>query len=187
MSFEFDWNSLKPFLEQIISNFIIKIPININPMLNSNIELISINLSNLPPNIILHRIDKLSLNEQKFCTIFNYNGNALIEIKTDLNLNILNTTKKNKNILKFMGMLYSDVPMITKCRFLISNFQLSFKINIIHSKSIFIEFEDPPNINFTLDSNLSKLGPIFESAMNRIENIIKLTFNNLPKKLEINL
>jgi len=185
MSLEFDWASLTPFIEQKIRDAIVNIPQSVNPMLSSSISLLSMDLGPTPPSVVFKKISALTMNRKKVSVALSYRGSASFEVSLDMNLNILGATTPSTNSLKFMGTLYSDVPMVTKCRFLASNFDLYTVVAITKDTDTYFEFDEYPSVSFTLDSNLSKLGPLFDSAMKRVESTVEYAFYCLPDKIFI--
>lgn len=187
MSLQFDWEALKPFVQEKIGEAISKVPIDANPMLRSKVRLVSMDLGTSPPFVALTRISSLTLKQHKISAIFRYRGNAIIEIKCDLNVNALGARSDHSQSKRMMGMIYTSAPMIIPCRFLLSNFDICFKVNITHGETTFIEFEEPPVVNFTMDSNIGKLGYIFNLSLRRIQKIIRMEYAKLPPKIEIKI
>ena len=186
MSFQLDWEALKPFIEDRLRTAVENVPEDVNPMLSSKVKLLSLDLGNSPPTIALTRINSLSLNEQKISAVFRYKGNAKLEILADLNVNALSASTNTHEPMRAMGMVYTTASMKITCRFLVSNFDMILKIAITHSKKrTYFEFEEPPSVALLIDSNLSKLGPIFDSATQRIEKIIRKAYAAFPEQIEI--
>lgn len=187
MSLQFDWTALTPYLSEKIWGILESVPTSINPMLKSNVTVKSISLGDEPPHIALSRIISLRLNEQKVELVFRYNGNAEFDLSFTLNLNALGTTTSIVETSRFMGFLYTDQPLITKCRFLATTFELIIKVELTHGKETFIRLSEPPIVNFRLESNLSLLGPLFEGGMRKVMRMVRRIFAKFPEIVVIDL
>ena len=186
MSLQLDWGALKPFIENKLATIIENVPADVNAMLTSSVKLLDLDLGNTPPLIALTRINSLSMREQKINAVFRYKGSARLCVLCNLNVNALSACDDHHEPMRAMGLIYTKVPLDITCRFLLSNFDLLFKISITHTDAItYIEFEEPPSVALLIDSNLSKLGPIFESATKRIEKIVRKAYASFPDKIEI--
>lgn len=187
MSLQFDWTALTPYLTRKIREILESVPTSINPMLKSNVTVISISLGDEPPHIALSRIISLHLSEQKVEFVFRYDGNAEFDLSFVLNVNSVGTTKSIVETSRFMGFLYTDQPLIAKCRFLATTFNLVIKAELTHGKETYIQLTEPPIVNFCLESNLSLLGPLFEGGMRKIMRLVRRTFAKFPEKFVIDL
>ena len=185
MSLQLDWEALKPFISQKISEAINNVPMDANPMLSSGVKLVFLDLGSVPPTIAITRIVSLSMKEQKINAMFRYKGDMKLEVKVDLNVNALDAREDHHEGMRSMGMVFTSVPLTIPCRFLVSNFEVLFKVAVTHGEKTFFKFEEPPVVSIQIDSNLSKLGPIFESATKRIEKIAKKAYASFPEEIEI--
>ncbi|KAK8860348.1 hypothetical protein M9Y10_012012 [Tritrichomonas musculus] len=187
MSLQFDWTALTPFLTEKIWGILESVPDSINPMLKSNVTVKSISLGDEPPHVALSRIISLHLNEQRVELVFRYNGNAEFDLGFVLNLNALGTTTSIVETSRFMGFLYTDQPLIAKCRFLASAFEVIVKVELTHGEETFIKLSEPPIVKFCLESNLSLLGPLFDGGMKKVMRLVRRQFAKFPEKITIDL
>lgn len=187
MSLLFDWTALTPYLTEKIWVILESVPTSINPMLKSNITVKSISLGDEAPHISLSRIISLRLNEQRVELVFRYNGNAEFDLSFTLNLNSCSTTKSIVETSRFMGLLYTDQPLITKCRFLATSFDLIVKVEVTHGDETFIKISEPPIVNFRLESNLSLLGPLFELGLKKVMRMVRREFAKIPEKIVVDI
>jgi hypothetical protein len=127
------------------------------------------------------------LEEQNVGVSFRYDGNAELELMVDLDLNAVGSTRDALEVNRFMGTVYTETSLVTKCRFLISALAISVKLDVTHGNQTFIRFEEPPSFSLCIDSNLSLLGPVFQSGMDRIVRIAKKSFRQLPERIEISI
>ena len=187
MSLLFDWTSLTPYLTEKIRNILESVPTSVNPMLYSQIAVKSISLGDEPPHVSLSRIISLHLNEQRVELVFRYNGNAEFDLGFTINLNSLSTTKSIIETSRFMGCIYTDQPLIAKCRFLASTFDLTIKVEVTRGDETFIKLSEPPIVNFCLESNLSLLGPLFEIGLKKVMRMVRRQFAKVPEKIIVNI
>lgn len=187
MSFELDWPVLSGVISRKLQSIITEIPPNMNPMLASPITLKRLSLGDDPPQIAITHITSLHLNEQTVGAVVRYHGNAEMEVTMDLDVNVFGATKQMMEMNRFLGNLYCDAPMRTRCRFLISAIRITVKVEVSHGAQSYIRFEEPPEIAFCIDSNMCLLGPIFDSALQRVMKIIRTEFARLPEKILIEL
>ena len=187
MSLEFDWLPLSEVISGKIRELIESVPKDVNPMLEGPIILRKLSLGDRPPQVALSHIIALHLDHQAIGAVFRYDGNAELEVIVDLNLNVLGATKTDTEVNRFMGNIYCDAPMKTKCRFLISQIRVTVKIEISHGAVSYFRFEEPPEVSFCIDSNLSLLGPVFESGLQRVMRLMKHEFSRLPEKIELDI
>lgn len=186
MSLQFDWDSLKPYLDMKIKEFIAKLPKSVHPVFESQITLKYIDLGTVPPSVILTNIYSLTKSEQVISAEISYDGNIELEVLVDINANTLGAQEDHNIGMKMMGTVYCNVPLYAHCRFLLSKINLFFKVKVTHSDKIFMEFEEPPKVSLDIDSNLCKLGILFKRALRRVERFISKEFSKLPQKIEIN-
>lgn len=188
MSFQFDWAALTPFLTQKIREAIEAVQPGVNPMLASAIRLIKLDLGTDPPHVAFTKIGTLHMNKQSVSMIVRYNGNAEMEVGLDINMNACGADAITEDSMRHMGLLYSESPMLTTCRFLISAMNLLVKVEITHDDDkVCIRFEEPPKVSLCIDSNLSLLGPIFDAALQRVMRIIRDLYSELPDIIVIDL
>lgn len=187
MSFEFDWLPLSEVISARIREAIESVPVDVNPMLEGPVILRKLALGDRPPQVALSHITSLHLDHQAIGAVLRYDGNAELEVVVDLNLNVLGATKNDIEVNRFMGNIYCDAPMKTKCRFLISQIRVTVKVEISHGDVTYFRFEEPPEVSFCIDSNLSLLGPVFESGLQRVMRIMRHEFSRLPEKIELDL
>lgn len=187
MSLLFDWTALTPYLTEKIRDILESVPDSIHPMLKSNITVKSVSLGDEAPHISLSRIISLHLNEQRVELVFRYNGNADFDLGFTLNLNSLSTTKSIVETSRFMGFLYTDQPLIAKCRFLASTFDLIIKVEVTHGNQTVIKISEPPIVNFCLESNLSLLGPLFELGLKKVMRMVRRQFAKFPGQIVVDI
>ena len=187
MSLEFDWLPLSETISKKVREFIESVPVSFHPLLESMVTLRKLSLGDEPPHCAISHITSLHLDHQIIGAVLRYNGNAEMEIGLDLNLNAAGATKNDVQINRFMGNLYCDARVKTKCRFLISAIRVTVKVEITHGSVSYLRFEEPPDIAFCIDSNLSMLGPVFESALQRIMKMLRNEFSALPERIEFEL
>ena len=187
MSFEFDWFRITPYLTEKLHSIITSIPTTINPMLKSGIKMRSMRLGNEAPHVSLSKIISLHLNEQSVELVIRYSGNAEFELEMVLNVNALGVTDEYVQSSKLIGMLYTDTPIVSKCRFLASKFEITAKVIFVHGRESYIKFTEPPIVGFNLDSNLSLLGPIFEGGIRKIMKLFRNMYSEIPEKIMLDI
>lgn len=179
MSFQFDWTALTPFLSGKLKQILESVPSSVNPMLDSKIKVRSISLGTEPPHISFSRIISLHQNEQVVELVFRYKGNAEFDLQFDLNLNIFNAVNDLITAARFMGCIYTNEPMHTKCRFIASSFEITMKVEVTHGSSSFLKFSEEPLLEFVIDSNLSLLGPIFNGGLQKLMRTIRKIYRKV--------
>ncbi|OHT02289.1 hypothetical protein TRFO_30611 [Tritrichomonas foetus] len=187
MSLQFDWAALTPFIAEKVRSIITNLPPTFHPMLESKIRLRGMTLGDEPPHVALSKIISLHLNEQEFALVLRYNGNAEFELEFNLNVNALGSTDEYVQSSRLMGLLYTDTPTVTKCRFLASAFEITVKVEVVHGKESYMKFTEPPIIRFNLDSNLSRLGPIFEGGLRKVMKVTRRMYEKVPEKIMLDL
>ena len=187
MSFDLDWPVLSGVISSKLRSIITEIPSTMHPMLASPITLKRLSLGDDPPQIAITHIASLHLDEQTVGAVIRYNGNAEMEVGMDLDVNVFGATKQMIEMNRFLGNLYCDAPIRARCRFLISAIRITVKVEVSHGTQTYIRFEEPPEIAFCVDSNMCLLGPIFDSALQRVMKIVRNAFSRLPEKILLEL
>jgi hypothetical protein len=185
MSLEFDWRSLSPFIADRLTEAIESVPADGDPMLRSTIKVLRVTMGDIPPSVALTRIGSLHLDEQNLGVSFAYKGNAELEILLDLDLNAVGNQPSYLEANRFMNTIYTEAPLVTRCRVLVSAVDISVKVDVTHGQKTFIRFEEPPTFSLCIDSNLCYLGPLFQSGMDRVVRIAKQSFRDLPEQIEL--
>jgi hypothetical protein len=187
MSLEIDWPAIRNFLAAKLRSTIESVPMDVDPMLRSTIKVTHLSLGDSPPHLALSHIITLRLDNQTVGVVAHYDGNAELEIQLDLDRNAVANKPEALEVNRFMGTVYTECPMVTRCRLLFSGFRISVKVEISRGAQTFIRFEEPPAFSICIDSHLSHLGPIFESSMQRIVRFGNQEFAQLPERIEIPL
>jgi hypothetical protein len=142
-------------------------------------------LGDVPPEIAISHITRLKLDEQTIGAVVRFAGNAEIECSVDLNLNTVGGGRAAKEVNRYMGIVYSDAPVVSRCRFSVSQVAISVAVEITHKENVTIRFQERPSLSFSIDSNLSSLGPLFESGLARVVKMANKAFAALPQDIEI--
>lgn len=185
MAVVFDWEALKPTISQILTEAINSCPPDINPFVASPISLRSINLGAQPPLIAITKILALSEEKKEAQFVVRYSGDAEIEVMLDLNVNFAGFYDQNLQTSRFMNHIYTDPPFLIRTRLLISEIKLYLKVTVSVTDELTVKIDGRPSISMNIDSNLGKLGPIFEGALNRITGMIHKMYSSLPPVIKI--
>jgi hypothetical protein len=185
MSVEFDWPALRGHLCETLRSLIESVPADADPMLRSQIKVTRLTFGDDPPHLALAAVKALTLDRQVADVVFRYGGNAELEIVVDLDLNAVGNTRDAVEVNRFMGMVYTECPMVTRCRVLASALRISVRVEVTRGDGLSIRFEEPPELSLAIDSNLSHLGPVWKSALARIIRIANDGFRGLPERIPI--
>ena len=181
MSLIFDWSQWAPYLEPKIKDMIENVDIALVDMLESSPKVNFINLGQTPPLVTLTKISTLTKEQQIFSVSLSYQGNMEFEVIADLNVNCGGCSEQATDAVRHMGFIFTSAPSIFHCRFHISDVSLTLVLEIAHGAQNYLRFEQDPFLSVSIDSNMCKVGPVFDSSLAHVVNMVTKSFSEMPK------
>ena len=181
MSLIFDWSRWAPYLEPKIKEVIESVEAHTVDLLSSSPKVNYIRLGQTPPLVTLTKISTLTKEQQIFSVSLSYQGNMEFEVIADLNVNCAGCSEQACDAARHMGLLFTSSSAIYHCRFHISDISLTLVLEIAHGAQNYLRFEQDPSLSVSIDSNMCKVGPIFDGSLGHVMRLVSKTFATMPK------